>query len=220
MARWPVAIQFTVSKNYSMPITINNVIVPSVQTPVTGTGASGSPFTISDNAITSAKLQDVAGLTPGVYTNATVTVNAKGQVTAISAGAAGGAIQRATLSASGETTMKLTYTGASAPTLTKDATGIYRLNVPSGTEVLSANWQANNTNVDISGAITLIVDSAAGNELFANIQFYGLGNNDIANLFTLGIIIDQTIAVAGEVTITMPNVNGFGASGFRALLRF
>jgi hypothetical protein len=203
-----------------MPITINNVIVPSVQTPVTGTGASGSPFTISDNAITSAKLQDVAGLTPGVYTNATVTVNAKGQVTAISAGAAGGAIQRATLSASGETTMKLTYTGASAPTLTKDATGIYRLNVPSGTEVLSANWQANNTNVDISGAITLIVDSAAGNELFANIQFYGLGNNDIANLFTLGIIIDQTIAVAGEVTITMPNVNGFGASGFRALLRF
>jgi hypothetical protein len=116
--------------------------------------------------------------------------------------------------------MKLTYTGASAPTLTKDATGIYRLNVPSGTEVLSANWQANNTNVDISGAITLIVDSAAGNELFANIQFYGLGNNDIANLFTLGIIIDQTIAVAGEVTITMPNVNGFGASGFRALLRF
>jgi hypothetical protein len=203
-----------------MPITINNVIVPSVQTPVTGTGASGSPFTISDNAITSAKLQDVAGLTPGVYTNATVTVNAKGQVTAISAGAAGGAIQRATLSASGETTMKLTHTGASAPTLTKDATGIYRLNVPSGTEVLSANWQANNTNVDISGAITLIVDSAAGNELFANIQFYGLGNNDIANLFTLGIIIDQTIAVAGEVTITMPNVNGFGASGFRALLRF
>jgi hypothetical protein len=203
-----------------MPITINNVIVPSVQTPVTGTGASGSPFTISDNAITSAKLQDVAGLTPGVYTNATVTVNAKGQVTAISAGAAGGAIQRATLSASGETTMKLTYTGASAPTLTKDATGIYRLNVPSGTEVLSANWQANNTNVDISGAITLIVDSAAGNELFANIQFYGLGNNDVANLFTLGIIIDQTIAVAGEVTITMPNVNGFGASGFRALLRF
>lgn len=203
-----------------MPITINNVIVPSVQTPVTGTGASTSPFTISDNAITSAKLQDVAGLTPGVYTNATVTVNAKGQVTAISAGAAGGAIQRATLSASGETTMKLTYTGASAPTLTKDATGIYRLNVPSGTEVLSANWQANNTNVDISGAITLIVDSAAGNELFANIQFYGLGNNDVANLFTLGIIIDQTIAVAGEVTITMPNVNGFGASGFRALLRF
>jgi hypothetical protein len=203
-----------------MPITINNVIVPSVQTPVTGTGASGSPFTISDNAITSAKLQDVAGLTPGVYTNATVTVNAKGQVTAISAGAAGGAIQRAMLSASGETAMKLTYTGASAPTLTKDATGIYRLNVPSGTEVLSANWQANNTNVDISGAITLIVDSAAGNELFANIQFYGLGNNDIANLFTLGIIIDQTIAVAGEVTITMPNVNGFGASGFRALLRF
>lgn len=203
-----------------MPITINNVIVPSVQTPVTGTGASTSPFTISDNAITSAKLQDVAGLTPGVYTNATVTVNAKGQVTAISAGAAGGAIQRATLSASGETTMKLTYTGASAPTLTKDTTGIYRLNVPSGTEVLSANWQANNTNVDISGAITLIVDSAAGNELFANIQFYGLGNNDVANLFTLGIIIDQTIAVAGEVTITMPNVNGFGASGFRALLRF
>lgn len=203
-----------------MPITINNVIVPSVQTPVTGTGASGSPFTISDNAITSAKLQDIAGLTPGVYTNATVTVNAKGQVTAISAGAAGGAIQRATLSASGETTMKLTYTGASAPTLTKDTTGIYRLNVPSGTEVLSANWQANNTNVDISGAITLIVDSAAGNELFANIQFYGLGNNDVANLFTLGIIIDQTIAVAGEVTITMPNVNGFGASGFRALLRF
>lgn len=203
-----------------MPITINNVIVPSVQTPVTGTGASGSPFTISDNAITSAKLQDVAGLTPGVYTNATVTVNAKGQVTAISAGAAGGAIQRATLSASGETTMKLTYTGSSAPALTKDAAGIYRLNVPSGTEVLSANWQANNTNVDISGAITLIVDSAAGNELFANIQFYGLGNNDVANLFTLGIIIDQTIAVAGEVTITMPNVNGFGASGFRALLRF
>mgnify|MGYP006921315844 CR=1 FL=1 len=203
-----------------MPITINNVIVPSVQTPVTGTGASGSPFTISDNAITSAKLQDIAGLTPGVYTNATVTVNAKGQVTAISAGAAGGAIQRATLSAAGETSMRLTYTGASAPTLTKDATGIYRLNVPSGTEVLSANWQANNTNVDISGAITLIVDSAAGNELFANIQFYGLGNNDIANLFTLGIIIDQTIAVAGEVTITMPNVNGFGASGFRALLRF
>lgn len=203
-----------------MPITINNVIVPSVQTPVTGTGASGSPFTISDNAITSAKLQDIAGLTPGVYTNATVTVNAKGQVTAISAGAAGGAIQRATLSAAGETSMRLTYTGASAPTLTKDATGIYRLNVPSGTEVLSANWQANNTNVDISGAITLIVDSAAGNELFANIQFYGLGNNDVANLFTLGIIIDQTIAVAGEVTITMPNVNGFGASGFRALLRF
>lgn len=204
-----------------MPITINNVIVPSVQTPVTGTGASTSPFTISDNAITSAKLQDVAGLTPGTYTNATVTVNAKGQVTAISTGSGGGsAIQRATLSASGETSMRLTYTGASAPTLTKDATGIFRLNVPSGTEVLSANWTGNNTNVDISGAITLIVDSAAGNELFANIQIYGLGNNDIANLFTLGIIIDQTIAVAGEVTITFPNINGFGASGFRALLRF
>jgi hypothetical protein len=116
--------------------------------------------------------------------------------------------------------MRLTYTGTSAPTLTKDTTGVFRLNVPNGTEVLSANWTATNANVDISGAITLIVDSAGNHEFFANVQIYGLGNNDIANLFGLGIIIDQTVALAGKVTITMPNVNGFGASGFRALLRF
>lgn len=135
------------------------------------------------------------------------------------AGSSGASATWVTLAASGETSMKLRYIGASAPTLTKDATGQYRLNIPSGTEVLSANWTCNNTHLS-GGSIKLTVDSAAGSELYAAVTIIALSNNDVSNLPALGIVIDQTLAAAGEVAITLPNVSGYGVSGFRVLLRF
>lgn len=202
-----------------MPITINNVIVPSTELPVRGIGSSDDPFTIEDNSIGAEKLQDT-GITAGSYENPFITVNSKGIITSVSNNPiAVNTIFWTTLSASGETTMKVKYSGNDAPILAKVTSGIFKLTVPENTVLLSANWQANNTNTS-SGSIVLIIDSIDDDEYFANVGIINLGNNDLVNLSALGIVIDQTLTTAGEVTITMPSVNGFGVAGFRALLRF
>ena len=202
-----------------MPITINNVIVPSTELPIKGTGSQADPFAIEDNSITPEKLQDT-GVTAGSYENPFITVNEKGQITSVSNNPlAINTIFWVTLDAAGETIMKVMYSGNNPPVLTKVTSGTFKLTVPQDTVLLSANWQANNTNTS-SGSIILIIESADGDEYYAAIDILNLANNDIANLSALGIVIDQTLTTAGQVTITMPSVNGFGVSGFKALMRF
>ena len=124
------------------------------------------------------------------------------------------------LSASGETSLWLTYSGSSAPTMSKDAAGTFRLTVAAGVIPVSFNWKANNTNLTAGNEIKLIIEDDDEQEWFLSCQILALGSNQLADMHGLGTAPTESETAAGEVTVTWPNMNGFGASGFKIFGNF
>jgi len=217
-----------------MAITAVELITTSSE--FSGTAASGDPLTLVDNAVPGSRLQDgtvtlakVADASGGSlllgrgdggagdFQEITIGSNLSMSGTTLSATGGGGGTSVADITGDA-TSMFITYEGATPPTLTESSTGVYDLTEAASVLIRGFDWEGNNGDTDGSGDLTLNIVSADGAERWMNIQVINLGNNQIADLPTLGVNIEQTFS-AGTTTIVMTGMSGFGASGFRILAR-
>ena len=116
-----------------------------------------------------------------------------------------GAIETDTLSASGETSMRIKYTGSTAPTLTKSAAGEYLLTIATGTDIKSFVWYESGATFT-SGSIKLTIRDADGETLYGNYTvLQGSTGDEIGQL--AGIVIRQTAPLAGDALVQFPNMS-------------
>jgi len=125
-----------------------------------------------------------------------------------------------TLSGSGETVLRLRYFGNGTPTMVKTGAGNFTVTMPAGTVPASLNWTGNNTNLDGSNAINLLlVTTSMASEYFTS-QIRSTATGNIANTALLGIVTDIDVPSAGNLDCTWTSMNGFGASGFTIIANF
>jgi len=132
--------------------------------------------------------------------------------------AGGGSPIKTTLTA-GSTTMVIWHFGT-APTLGSASAGVFTLTIPSGCVASGFDWSGNNASANGSGDMQLTIVSADANNLFYVPAIINKGNNQIANLASLGISIEQSNGTAGTVVATTTSISGFGSSGFLYMGRF
>mgnify|MGYP000240226620 CR=1 FL=1 len=143
----------------------------------------------------------------------------------ILSGASGGGsgsavtIYKDTLTAGG-TTLVVRYFGAGTMDFTEPSPGNYSLVIPKDVIPTGFSWFGINTDTDGGGDMTLTLDSNNEDDLFAVINIINRGNNQIVDLQTLGITIEQIRSSPATVDITLTSMSGFGSSGFNILARF
>lgn len=217
---------------------ITAVQLISLSSEFTGTGDSGDAITIATNSIAGAKLQNntvtfskmqqvttarllgraTAGA--GSIEEIQLGTNLSFSGTTLNATGGSGGSSETTLTAAG-TSMVITYQGSSAPTLGTSAAGVYTLTEPAGTRVLGFDWTGDNGDVDGSGDITLNIVSTDGATRAFTCQILNNGNDEIADLPTLGVIVSQDRTTTPGTNISIfTTMGGFGAPGFTVLARF
>ncbi|MEL6835230.1 MAG: hypothetical protein AAFP77_19680 [Bacteroidota bacterium] len=119
----------------------------------------------------------------------------------------------ATISAGGEMSMFVRYSGSNAPTLTQTIVGQYSLSIPLGTTLLGFHWTGNDTHTTGSNTVELTITTTNSELLYANYTVLNaltgaeFGQNQ-------SITINQTTPTTGQVTAVFPNMSNFGATGF------
>jgi hypothetical protein len=124
--------------------------------------------------------------------------------------------RKATLDVSGETTMEVRYEGDTEPVLTKDGAGQFRLTAAAETYITGIVWQGNNDNLQGTGELQLIIADASGNAMYS---VWGVHAQSDGTKFgkSDSIAEKQDEPVAGQVRTVWPNMNLFGASGWRII---
>ncbi len=130
----------------------------------------------------------------------------------------GGSPTKTTITA-GSSTMVIWHFGT-APTFTSSAAGVFTLTFPATCVPSGFDWSGNNASTDGSGDMSLTIVSADGHNSFYNPAIINKGNNQVANLASLGISIAQANGTAGTIVATTTSMSGFGASGFVYMGRF
>lgn len=184
---------------------------------VTGTGTTADPYVIAATAGSAAD-----GSETKVNAGANITVTGSGTVADpyVIAGQAGGggSFSRDSLS-SGTVTVESDRFGGNASVLSNPAPGEYTLTAQAGAHVANATVYGNNTTLNASQEMIIRLDNSANSEdrRFL-VQLYDANNGALVDQQVTATV--HTQAVAGNVTtITIPGLNGFGASGFFVELR-
>jgi len=121
-------------------------------------------------------------------------------------GAASGAPTTDTLTASSETSMRIKYTGSTAPTLAKTAAGEYTLTVAAATDITGFVWYESGATFTGSNSIKLTITDADGETLYGNYTvLQGSTGDEIGQL--AGIVIRQTNPLAGDCLVEVPNMS-------------
>ena len=121
-------------------------------------------------------------------------------------GAASGAPTTDTLTASSETSMRIKYTGSTAPTLSKTAAGEYLLTVPAGTDITGFVWYESGATFTGSKSVKLNIRDADGESLHGIYTIIQDSTGDEIGQLA-GIVIRQTKPTPGDVTAEFPNMS-------------
>lgn len=114
--------------------------------------------------------------------------------------------QVVTLSASSETSMEVRYNGDTAPTLTKEANGEYRLDLGSLTGRVSFTWRESSGTLTASNSLKLKVRDADGNYRHVIPVVFSSSSGDE---FTpqLGVTRKFTEPIAGDTVLELANMS-------------
>lgn len=111
-----------------------------------------------------------------------------------------------TLNASGETSMKVRYSGDTSPVLTKTAAGEYTLTIGTGVVVKGFVWDESGATFTGSNSVKLKLTDTDGEYLHGNFTvLQGSTGEEIGQL--AGVLIKQTRPTAGNVVVEVPNVS-------------
>lgn len=103
-----------------------------------------------------------------------------------------------------ETTMKVSFRGDTAPTLTRTAAGNYLLSEPADTVIVGFVWVG--TSVTLTGgSVILTIRSADGHQRETHYVVRGTGNGaEVGQL--QNVVLNHNISTPGDFVTTFPNV--------------
>ena len=142
-----------------MPVTINQVILPQADETTIEGDFRTTPIRVKDGGITTAKLATLSPSPAGSYTNADITVNAKGQVTAAAngTGGGGGGLKYYEFTDGGVITAWV-FASAAGVTFAKNATsGEFTFTIPDGVSIGAGGFRCPSTDADADSDIYLIL---------------------------------------------------------------
>lgn len=120
---------------------------------------------------------------------------------------------------SGSVSVDVTSYGDFNAVLTNPDTGEYLLSIPAGVQLHSATVYGNSTTLSPTQEFIFKIDYSVNSfDKRSVVQIYDSQNDQLVDQQVSGTVNDQS-ATANITTMTFPNMNGFGTSGFYIELR-